>query len=186
MAGKPKRARSTTGASARGIRVNVVRMAHAKGLDLPAYQSEQAAGMDLVAAIEAGTVLRLNRGGRALVPTGLQLELPAGYEAQIRPRSGLAYRHGITVLNSPGTVDADYRGEVQVLLVNLGEKTFVIERGERIAQLVIAPVMQGALVETQAVATTERGAGGFGSTGKGAVGGEAGKAKPAKLSRKPR
>ncbi len=164
-------------------RISVVRLPHAKGLELPVYQSAQAAGMDLVAAIEAGTVLRLNRGDRALVPTGLILQLPSGFEAQVRPRSGLAYRHGITVLNSPGTIDADYRGEVLVLLVNLGEKPFVIERGERIAQLVVAPVTQGVLVEAKAVATTSRGAGGFGSTGKRAV---AGKAKPAKLSRKKR
>ena len=122
--------------------------------------------MDLVAAIGSGMVLKLNRGRRALVPTGLQLELPAGYEAQIRPRSGLAFRHGITVLNSPGTIDADYRGEVQVLLVNLGEKAFMIERGERVAQMVIAPVTRGLLVEAKALTTTTRGAGGFGSSGK--------------------
>ena len=153
-------------AATKTVKINVVRLAHAKGLDLPAYQSAQAAGMDLVAAIGSGMVLKLNSGRRALVPTGLQLELPAGYEAQIRPRSGLAFRHGITVLNSPGTIDADYRGEVQVLLVNLGEKAFMIERGERVAQMVIAPVTRGVLVEAKALTTTTRGAGGFGSSGK--------------------
>lgn len=166
-----KKAAKTSGlrranAATKTVKINVVRLAHAKGLDLPAYQSAQAAGMDLVAAIGSGMVLKLNRGRRALVPTGLQLELPAGYEAQIRPRSGLAFRHGITVLNSPGTIDADYRGEVQVLLVNLGEKAFMIERGERVAQMVIAPVTRGLLVEAKALTTTTRGAGGFGSSGK--------------------
>ena len=169
MVRKTEKPGAAKGPAGRGVRIKVVRLPHAKGVDLPAYQSAEAAGMDLVAAIEAGTVLRLNRGGRALVPTGLMLELPAGYEAQVRPRSGLAFRHGITVLNSPGTIDADYRGEVMVLLVNLGEKPFVIERGERIAQLVIAPVTQGVLVEANAVAATSRAAGGFGSTGKGAA-----------------
>ena len=145
--------------------VKVVQMAHAKGLPLPAYQSAQAAGLDLVAAIAEGEVLRIDRGARAMVPTGLILELPAGTEGQVRPRSGLALRDGITVLNSPGTIDADYRGEVQVILVNLGQKPVAIERGDRIAQLVIAPVLQMALVATTAVATSLRGTGGFGSTG---------------------
>ena len=122
--------------------------------------------MDLVAAIEAGEVLRIARGARVMVPTGLILELPAGTEAQVRPRSGLAFRDGITVLNSPGTIDADYRGEVQVILVNHGQQPVAIVRGDRIAQLVIAPVLRIALVATTTVATTARGAGGFGSTGK--------------------
>jgi dUTP pyrophosphatase len=120
--------------------------------------------MDLVAAVE-GTPLRMAPGARALVPTGLVLELPHGFEAQVRPRSGLALRHGITVLNSPGTIDSDYRGEVQVLLANLGDAPFSIERGERIAQLVIQRVVQADLVEVSVLAETKRGAGGFGSTG---------------------
>ena len=173
--------------TAKALRVNVVQLPHAKGLPLPAYQSEQAAGMDLVAAIEAGEVLRLDRGARALVPTGLIIELPAGTEAQVRPRSGLAIKHGITVLNSPGTIDADYRGEVQVILVNLGQKPFVIERGERIAQLVVAPVARVRLVEATMVAKTMRGAGGFGSTGKKAEAAKAGRAKKQPVfKRKPR
>ena len=146
-------------------RVKVVRLAHAEGLALPAYQSGDAAGLDLVAAVPADAPLTLAPGARILIPTGLVLELPKGFEAQVRPRSGLAVRHGVTVLNSPGTIDADYRGEVQVVLVNLGGAPFTIARGERIAQLVVAPVVQVALAETKSVRTTARGAGGFGSTG---------------------
>jgi dUTP pyrophosphatase len=146
-------------------RVKVVRLGHAQGLALPAYQSEGAAGLDLVAAVDRPTVLR--PGKRALVPTGLILELPAGFEAQVRPRSGLALKHGITVLNSPGTIDSDYRGEVQVLLANLGDRPFTIARGERIAQLVIARHERVTLVEAAAASATLRGAGGFGSTGGG-------------------
>ena len=160
-------------------RVRIVRLAHAEGLALPAYQSAGAAGMDLVAALPEGQPLRLGPGERALIPTGLILELPAGTEAQVRPRSGLALRHGITVLNSPGTIDADYRGEVGVLLVNLGRSAFAIERGERIAQLVIAAVARAELVEVAALAATRRGAGGFGSTG------TAAKAKSRVRTRKP-
>ena len=148
-----------------GITVRVVRLPHAKGLDLPAYQSDGAAGMDLLAAVGGRAPLRLAPGARALVPTGLVLELPRGFEAQVRPRSGLAFRHGITVLNSPGTIDSDYRGEVQVLLANLGDAPFAIERGERIAQLVLQRVVRGELVESVTIGTTKRGAGGFGSTG---------------------
>ena len=148
-----------------GITVRVVRLPHAKGLDLPAYQSDGAAGMDLLAAVGERAPLRLAPGARALVPTGLVLELPRGFEAQVRPRSGLALRHGITVLNSPGTIDSDYRGEVQVLLANLGDAPFAIERGERIAQLVLQRVVRGELVEAVTIGTTKRGAGGFGSTG---------------------
>jgi dUTP pyrophosphatase len=144
-------------------RVKVVRLPHAAGLDLPAYQSTGAAGLDLVAAVETPVVLRV--GKRALIPTGLVLELPAGLEAQVRPRSGLALRHGLTVLNSPGTIDSDYRGEVQVLLVNLGDRPFTITRGERIAQLVVARHERVTLVEATATSPTSRGAGGFGSTG---------------------
>jgi dUTP pyrophosphatase len=147
----------------RAVRVRVVRLPHARGLALPEYQSDGAAGMDLLAAV-SGT-LTLEPGARALVPTGLILELPAGCEAQVRPRSGLALRHGITVLNSPGTIDADYRGEVQVLLVNLGDRPFAIARGERIAQLVVQRFERVALAEQAAASATRRGAGGFGSTG---------------------
>jgi dUTP pyrophosphatase len=147
------------------IEVRVVRLGHAKGLALPAYQSAGAAGLDLLAAVPARKPIRLAPGVRALVPTGLILELPAGTEAQVRPRSGLALRHGVTVLNSPGTIDSDYRGEVMILLANLGDAAFAIRRGERIAQLVIQRVEQAALVEIDAATSTERGAGGFGSTG---------------------
>jgi dUTP pyrophosphatase len=134
---------------------------------LPAYQSSGAAGLDLVAAVPEDEPVTLRPGHRALIPTGLVIALPTGYEGQVRPRSGLAARHGITVLNSPGTVDSDYRGEVQVILVNLGDAPFTIARGERIAQLVVAPVTQATLVEAQSLEATDRGAGGFGSTGTG-------------------
>ena len=146
------------------VDVAVLRLPHAEGLPLPAYQSDGAAGLDLLAAVEAPlTLLPL---GRALVPTGLALALPQGYEAQVRPRSGLAAKHGVTVLNSPGTVDADYRGEVKVILVNLSDTPFAIDRGERIAQMVIAPVTRARLVEAAELDDTARGAGGFGSTGR--------------------
>ena len=147
------------------VDIAVVRLPHGRGLDLPAYQSAGAAGMDLLAAVSKRTPLSLSPGARALVPTGLVLQLPPGFEAQVRPRSGLALRHGITVLNSPGTIDSDYRGEVQVLLANLGSEPFAIARGERIAQLVVARVEQARLVEVTEIASTPRGAGGFGSTG---------------------
>ena len=140
-------------------------MAHARGLDLPAYQSDGAAGMDLLAAVPQRAPLRLAPSERALVPTGLALQLPQGFEAQVRPRSGLALRHGVTVLNSPGTIDCDYRGEVQVLLINLGSAPFVVARGERIAQLVVQRVERAKLLEVAGIASTPRGAGGFGSTG---------------------
>ncbi len=148
-----------------GIRVRVVRLEHALKLPLPAYQSKGAAGLDLVAAIDTQHPLTLAPGARALVPTGLILELPAGYEAQVRPRSGLALNYGITVLNSPGTIDSDYRGEVSVVLANLGYAPFEIRRGERIAQLVITPVARANLVEVSKISDTARGEGGFGSTG---------------------
>jgi dUTP pyrophosphatase len=148
----------------RGRRVKVVRLPHAADLPLPAYQSAGAAGLDLLAAVEAPVTL--SAGERGLIPTGLILELPAGFEAQVRPRSGLALRHGITVLNSPGTIDCDYRGEVQVLLVNLGDRPFTVARGERIAQLVIARYERVVLIEASAASATRRGAGGFGSTGR--------------------
>lgn len=138
---------------------------HGEGLDLPRYESQQAAGMDLRAAIDAGEPLRLMPGERRAVPTGLIFAIPAGFEGQIRPRSGLALRHGITVLNAPGTVDADYRGEVTVLLINLGSDYFMIERGFRIAQLVIAPIAQFDLRQVERLDETVRGSGGYGSTG---------------------
>jgi dUTP pyrophosphatase len=143
--------------------IDVVRLPHAADLPLPVYETPLSAGMDLRAAVEAA--ISLEPGRRLLVPTGLKIALPAGHEAQVRPRSGLALKHGITCLNTPGTIDADYRGEVKVLLINLGEETFVITRGERIAQLVIAPVVQAGWRETSALDDTARGAGGFGSTG---------------------
>ncbi len=145
------------------LRVEVVRLPHGAGLDLPAYATEDAAGLDLRAAV--AEPVRLAPGARTLVPTGLTIALPPGHEAQIRPRSGLALRHGITVLNSPGTIDADYRGEVMVILANLGDEVFVVERGARIAQMVVAPVTRADLVEVASLDTTSRGAGGHGSTG---------------------
>lgn len=145
--------------------IKVVRLPHAHGLPLPDYQSDDAAGMDLLAAVDAGEPLALPPGGRALVPTGLIMQLPRGCEAQVRPRSGLALRHGITVLNSPGTIDSDYRGEIKVLLINLGDAPFAVTRGERIAQLIVAPVSRAQLREVRVLAATKRGDGGFGSTG---------------------
>jgi len=150
----------------RSIEIAVQRLPHAEGLALPAYQSDEAAGFDLVAAVAAEAPIDLPPGGRALVPTGLVLEIPSGYEGQVRPRSGLALKHGVTVLNSPGTIDADYRGEVKVILVNLGAETFRVGRGERIAQFVAAPVTRARLVVVEAVGETARGTGGFGSTGR--------------------
>lgn len=145
--------------------VGIVRLPHARGIDLPSYQSTGAAGMDLRAAVPEDRPLIILPGKRALVPTGLILELPAGYEGQVRPRSGLALKNGITCLNTPGTIDSDYRGEVGVLLVNLGEEDFVVERGMRIAQLVVAPVAQATIEERPLAGATDRGSGGFGSTG---------------------
>jgi dUTP pyrophosphatase len=156
----PKSAKGT----ARPV-VKVKRLAHAAGLALPRYQSEGAAGLDLVASVDARKDLAIKPGRFKLVPTGLTLEIPSGFEGQVRPRSGLAAKHGLTVLNSPGTIDSDYRGEVMVLLVNLGAEKVRIRRGERIAQLVIAPVIQASLVETDALGSSKRGTGGFGSTG---------------------
>jgi dUTP pyrophosphatase len=148
------------------VKVDIRQLPHAEGLALPAYQSTDAAGMDLLAAVPAETPLILPPGKYAMVPTGLTIALPPGFEAQVRPRSGLAAKHGITVLNSPGTVDADYRGEINVLLINHGEAPFPIRRGERIAQMVIAPVTQAQLVAVTELSTTDRGSGGFGSTGR--------------------
>ncbi len=143
--------------------VAVVRLPDSAGLPLPAYMTAGAAGADVVAAVAADLVLA--PGERALVPTGFSLEVPAGYEVQIRPRSGLALRHGVTLLNSPGTIDSDYRGPVGVILVNLGDAPFVVRRGERIAQLVVAPVVHAAFREADVLGASARGAGGFGSTG---------------------
>lgn len=147
------------------VMVRALRLPHGEGLPLPSYQSAQAAGLDLVAAVPRGEPVKLPPGTRALVPTGFVLELPQGYEAQVRPRSGLALKHGVTVLNSPGTIDADYRGEVMVLLVNLGNEAFRVQRGDRIAQAVIAPVAHVEIVLVEALGVTDRGDGGFGSTG---------------------
>ncbi|HPG88820.1 MAG TPA: dUTP diphosphatase [Hyphomicrobium sp.] len=145
--------------------IKIRRLAHAEGLALPTYQTADAAGMDLLAAVPDDAPMVLKRGARALVPTGLVFELPSGMEAQVRPRSGLAFKVGVTVLNAPGTIDADYRGEVSVILINLGDKPFRIQRGDRIAQMVLAPVTQARLIEARQLSQTKRGSGGFGSTG---------------------
>ena len=145
--------------------LNLVRLPNGDGIDLPAYETSGAAGLDLRAAVPEDRPTVLPPGKRALVPTGFVFEIPSGYEAQIRPRSGLAFKNGITCLNTPGTIDSDYRGEVKVLLVNLGDEDFVIERGMRIAQMVIAPVTQVSIHEASDASETARGAGGFGSTG---------------------
>jgi dUTP pyrophosphatase len=150
------------------VTVAVKRLPHSQGLDLPSYATSQSAGLDLRAALEEPVTL--NPGERRLIPTGLAIALPSDYEAQVRPRSGLALKHGVTVLNSPGTIDADYRGEVGVILVNLGQEPFTIERGERIAQMILAPVSQMSWLEVADLEESERGAGGFGSTGRGALG----------------
>jgi dUTP pyrophosphatase len=146
------------------VEIKITRLAHGTDLALPSYESARAAGMDLRAALSE--TLELRPGKRALVPTGIAIALPARFEAQIRPRSGLALKHGVTVLNSPGTVDADYRGEIGVILINHGEETFEISRGDRIAQMVIAPVTQGVWREVDNLDETGRGAGGFGSSGR--------------------
>jgi dUTP pyrophosphatase len=147
------------------VAVRVLRLPHGEGLPLPSYQSSHAAGLDLVAAVPEDAPVELEPSDRALVPTGLVIELPQGYEAEVRPRSGLALKHGVTVLNTPGTIDADYRGEVKVLLINLGAETFLIRRGDRIAQLVVSPVTHVEIAAADALGSTERGQGGFGSTG---------------------
>jgi dUTP pyrophosphatase len=147
------------------LQLQVTRLPHGAGLPLPAYQSEAAAGLDLMAAVAADAPVTIGPGRRALIPTGLTIALPGGTEGQVRPRSGLAARHGVTVLNSPGTIDADYRGEIQVILVNFGQESFTITRGMRIAQLIIAPTVQVTICETATLDETTRGVGGFGSTG---------------------
>jgi dUTP pyrophosphatase len=148
------------------VKVDIRQLPHGEGLALPAYQSAHAAGLDLLAAVPDASPLILAPGQHALVPTGLTIALPSGYEAQVRPRSGLAAKHGVTVLNAPGTVDADYRGEIGVLLINHGAAPFTIRRGERIAQLVIASVVRAEFVPATALSATDRGSGGFGSTGR--------------------
>jgi dUTP pyrophosphatase len=148
------------------IQIDIRQLPHAAGLPLPAYQSAHAAGLDLLAAVPQDTPLLLAPGKHAMVPTGLVIALPKGFEAQVRPRSGLAATHGVTVLNSPGTIDADYRGEVSVILINHGAEPFTIRRGERIAQMVIAPVVQARLNPVDSLPDTSRGSGGFGSTGR--------------------
>ena len=147
--------------------LGLVRLPHGEGLDLPAYETAGAAGMDLRAAVPEGQPTMLSPGSRALVPTGLVLEIPDGFEGQVRPRSGLALKHGITCLNTPGTIDSDYRGELKVILINHGDEDFAVTRGMRIAQMVIAPVVQARLEERTHAGATARGAGGFGSTGAG-------------------
>ncbi len=148
------------------VSVAIVRLPHGAGLPLPAYESTGAAGMDLRAALGEGGSIDLAPRERALVPTGIAIALPEGFEAQVRPRSGLAAKHGITCLNSPGTIDADYRGEIKVILINHGAEPVTITHGERIAQLVVAPVVQAAWRETDSLDETRRGAGGFGSSGR--------------------
>jgi dUTP pyrophosphatase len=147
------------------LEVAVTRLPHGADLPMPGYQSAHAAGFDLYAAVPALAPVEIAPGEWAAIPTGIAIALPAGYEGQVRPRSGLAARHGITILNAPGTIDADYRGEVQVLLVNHGRSSFTVERGARIAQMIVAPVMRAVLKETSELEPTPRGAGGFGSTG---------------------
>ncbi len=147
------------------VEVAVIRLESGADLPLPAYATADSAGIDLLAAVDAEITIK--PGGRALVPTGLAIALPTGFEAQVRPRSGLAFRDGVTVLNSPGTIDADYRGEVGVILANLGDRPFRIARGSRIAQLVVAPVARLAWSEVAELPASDRGSGGFGSTGQG-------------------
>jgi dUTP pyrophosphatase len=148
------------------VKVEVLQLAHGSGLPLPTYQTAHAAGLDLLAAVREDAPVVLEPGEYALVATGLSIALPEGFEAQVRPRSGLAAKHGVTVLNAPGTIDADYRGEVAVLLINHGSAPFIIRRGERIAQMVIVAVARGELVPVTVLSPTARGAGGFGSTGR--------------------
>lgn len=146
--------------------LRILRLPHAEGLALPAYETAGSAGMDLRAAVPEDAPMTLEPGARALVPTGLKIALEQGWEAQIRPRSGLALKHGISAPNTPGTIDSDYRGEIGVILINLGQEPFVIRRGERIAQMVIAAVAQATVVEVEVLDETARGSGGFGSTGR--------------------
>ena len=148
------------------IRIPVLRLPHGEGLPLPDYATEGAAGLDIRAAVDAASPVTLKPLERALIPAGFSMAVPQGFEAQLRPRSGLALKHGVTVLNSPGTIDSDYRGEIKVLLINLGDGDFQLKRGERIAQIVIAPVARAAPHETAILDGTARGPGGYGSTGR--------------------
>ena len=163
--GTPPQGRMTVMRDVLGPMLNLVRLPHGRDMALPAYETAGAAGMDLRAAVAEGEPLVLSPGDRTLVPTGFVFEIPEGFEAQIRPRSGLAFKNGVTCLNTPGTIDSDYRGEVKVLLVNLGHEPFEISRGMRIAQMVITPVVQARVSEISDASETTRGAGGFGSTG---------------------
>jgi dUTP pyrophosphatase len=147
------------------VEIQLQRLPHSDGLPLPHYQSALAAGLDLVAAVAGDAPVVIAPGERALIPTGIAIALPAGFEAQVRPRSGLALQHGVTVLNAPGTIDADYRGEIQIILINLGRESFTVERGARVAQLVIAATMQASLCVVVTLDETTRGVRGFGSTG---------------------
>jgi dUTP pyrophosphatase len=147
------------------VEVRIMRLPHGADLPLPQYQSELAAGVDLLAAVPAAAPVEIAPGQRAMIPTGIAIALPRGTEGQVRPRSGLAAKHGVTVLNSPGTIDADYRGELQVILVNIGSENFMVSRGMRIAQLVIAPILHVKLVESGTLSSTPRARSGFGSTG---------------------
>jgi dUTP pyrophosphatase len=149
-----------------GVAIEIKQLPHASGLPLPAYQTSLAAGLDLLAAVPEDAPITLEPGKYALVPTGLTIALPPGFEAQVRPRSGLAAKHGVTVLNAPGTVDADYRGEIGVILINHGDAPFVIRRGERIAQMIVAAVVRAELTPVVTLSATGRGSGGFGSTGR--------------------
>ncbi len=151
------------------VEVKVMRLPHGKDLPLPSYQTAGSAGLDLYAAVPADAPVTIPPGGRAMIPTGIAIALPDMTEGQVRPRSGLAARHALTVLNTPGTVDADYRGEIHVILVNFGSESFVVARGSRIAQLVIAPTLHAQLSETENLQETTRGTGGFGSTGEGMI-----------------
>ncbi len=153
----------------KSVKVKITRLPHGADLPLPAYQSTDAAGLDLMAAVPADAPVTIAPGGRAMIPTGVAIALPRGAEGQVRPRSGLAARNGISVLNTPGTIDADYRGEIHVILVNFGADSFSVERGQRIAQLVIAPVFRAQFSEGKKLDKTMRGAKGFGSTGKGTI-----------------
>jgi dUTP pyrophosphatase len=147
------------------VTLRVKRLPHGEGLPLPSYQSAHAAGLDVMAGVLDGAPVEIKPGARALIPTGFALEIPVGYEAQVRPRSGLALKTGVTLLNTPGTIDSDYRGELMVIMINHGSETFTVRRGDRIAQLVIAPVAQVEVVAVEELALTVRGSGGFGSTG---------------------
>lgn len=179
-----KRKQKSAKGKVRAIAVKVAQLPHGEGLPLPAYQTEGAAGLDLMAAIDPAITWTLQPHERTAVPTGLTLELPPGTEAQVRPRSGLAWKYGVTVLNAPGTIDSDYRGEVQVILINLGSEPVDIRRGDRIAQLVIAPVAQAQLVPAAAINSTRRGSGGFGSTGTSAIADENVKLKNSKKKKR--